>query len=338
MTGLAAAPDLAHAKDTYVIHLSNNYVGNDWRQQMERVAVASVNKGPLEGRVELIVENAESTVEAQINSLNNIIRQKPDATLVDAASATALNPTIRKVCDAGILVVTFDQLATEPCALAVTADWDRIPTVMAEWIAEQIGGKGNVIVDRGLAGTPIAAQIVAACENVIASYPDIKIVGYYNADYALGPEKTGVASTLAANPQVDGVLGIAYGTGAMEALREAGRPLVPVVGFSYNVSAVTCAQTEDAVCMLGSNPTYLSSEAIRHAVDVLDSGERPQERMHILNSDFLTTHPFDPKLYPDSIIKKIEIGVNAFPDLAPALTVPISPDWVDITPEEASGT
>src|SRR6187200_3327285 len=72
-----------HAEDKkpYVIYLSNNFVGNDWRQQMQRVAQVSVDKGPLKGRVELHIEVAEGTVQAQINSLNNIIRAKPDAIL-----------------------------------------------------------------------------------------------------------------------------------------------------------------------------------------------------------------------------------------------------------------
>src|SRR4029078_8990509 len=95
----------AEKKDKYTIYLSNNFVGNNCGQQMQRVAQVSVDKGPLKGRVELHIEVAEGTVQAQINSLNNIIRQKRDAILVDASSDTALNPTIKKACDAGILVI-----------------------------------------------------------------------------------------------------------------------------------------------------------------------------------------------------------------------------------------
>ncbi|TGQ03341.1 sugar ABC transporter substrate-binding protein, partial [Mesorhizobium sp. M2E.F.Ca.ET.219.01.1.1] len=74
-TMMAAGVQTGHAEDKkpYTIYLSNNFVGNDWRQQMERVATVSVNKGPLKGRVDLKIENVENTVQAQINSLNNII-------------------------------------------------------------------------------------------------------------------------------------------------------------------------------------------------------------------------------------------------------------------------
>ncbi len=268
----ASKPADAQEKKPYTIYLSNNFVGNDWRQQMERVAKVSVDKGPLKGRVDLHIENVENTVQAQINSLNNIIRQKPDAILVDAASDSALNPTIKKACDAGIVVISFDQAVTEPCAYAVASDWNRIPAVLAEWMAKQLNGKGNVIVDRGLAGAPISAQLQGGYEKVLEKYPDIKVVGYYNGEYALGPEQSGVASLLAANPQIDGVLTQGYGSGAIQALKDAGRPVVPVTAFSYNVAALACVQTEGAKCILGSNPAYLSSEAIKLAVDILDTG------------------------------------------------------------------
>ena len=187
---------------------------------------------------------------------------------------------------------------TEPCAYALDSDWDRIPAVLAEWMAEQLGGKGKVFVDRGLAGAPISAQLQEGYEKVLEKYPDIEVIGYYNGEYALGPEQAGVASLLAANPQVDGVLTQGYGTGAMKALQDAGRPIVPVTAFSYNVSGARLRQTEGAKCILGSNPAYLSSEAIKLAVDILD-GNKPAERHVLVNGDFLTTDPFKSKLYPD---------------------------------------
>lgn len=334
LTGLSAP---GFAQDPYVIYLSNNFVGNDWRQQMERVAVVSVNKGPLEGRVDLRVENVENTVQAQINSLNNIIRQEPDAIVIDAASDSALNPTIRRACDAGIVVVSFDQTVTEPCAYSLASDWEMIPAVMAEWLVDQIGGEGKVIVDRGLAGAPISAQLQEGYEAVLNQHPGIEIVGYFNSEYALGPEQAGVAALLAANPEIDGILTQGYGSGAIQALQDAGRPLVPVTAFSYNVSALVCAETETP-CILGSNPAYLSSEAIKLAVEILDTGVRPEQREVVVRGDFVTTHPFESELYPEAGMLEIVVGETAFPDQPPGLTLPITPDWVEITAEEAAGS
>jgi len=335
---LGAAQGVAAADKKYTIYLSNNFVGNDWRQQMERVAGVSVNKGPLAGRVDLKIENVENSVQAQINSLNNIIRTKPAAILIDAGSAEALNPTIKKACDAGIVVISFDQVVSEPCAYALESDWSRIPAVLAEWMAKQLGGKGKVFVDRGLAGAPISAQLENGYLEVLKKYPDIKVIGNYNGEYALGPEQAGVASLLAAHSEVDGILTQGYGTGAMKALADAGRKVVPVTAFSYNGTAVACAQTVGAKCILGSNPAFLSSEAIKLAVDILDGKPKPAGRHVLVYGDFLSTDPIKSELYPDAVFQKIEIGKNAFPDLPPGLTLPITPGWVDITAKEAAGS
>ena len=246
---------------------------------MERVAEVSVNKGPLAGRVDLRIENVENTVQAQINSLNNIIRQKPDAILVDAGSGQRAEPDDQE----GLRrrhrrhqLRPDRHRALRLCASPPTGTASR--RCMAEWMATQLGGKGNVIVDRGLAGAPISAQLQDGFEKVLAEHPDIEVVGYYNGEYALGPEQSGVAALLAANPQIDGMLTQGYGSGAIQALKDAGRPIVPVVAFSYNVSALACARDRGAKCILGSNPAYLSSEAIKLAVDILDTGNEAGRR------------------------------------------------------------
>lgn len=332
-----AAPQ-AKAAEKYTIYLSNNFLGNDWRQQMERVAKVAVKKGPLAGRVDLRIENVETTVQAQINSLNNIIRRNPDAILVDAGSGTALNPTLKRACAKGILVISFDQVVTEPCAYKLQSNWNAIPRVLAAWLAIQLKGKGEVFMDLGLAGAPISAQIANGYKAVLKKYPGIKVIGTFNGNYALGPEQSGVASLLSAHPEVDGILTQGYGSGALKALKQAGHKPVPVTAFSYNVSAVTCVQTKGAKCILGANPAYLSAEAIKLAVEVLD-GKKPNKPRNIyLYTPYLTTHVVPVKGYGFSTMQKIVVGKTAFPNLPGGLTLPISPSWVQITPQEAAGS
>jgi ribose transport system substrate-binding protein len=205
-------------------------------------------------------------------------------------------------------------------------------------MAVQLNGKGKVFIDRGLAGAPISAALVKGYLDVLKKYPGIEVIGNYNGEYALGPEQAGVAALLAAHPEVDGILTQGYGTGAIKALQDAGRKIVPVTAFSYNVAAVTCAQTPGAKCILGSNPAYLSSEAIKLAVDILDGKPKPADRHILVYGDFVTTDPIKSALYPDAVMDKIEIGKNAFPDGAPGLTLPVTPSWVDITAKDASGS
>lgn len=321
----------------YSIYISNNFVGNDWRQQMLKSAQIAVTKPPLLGRVDLKIENAEQTTQAQINSLNNIIRTHPDAILIDLSSATALNPTIEKACKAGIVVITFDQITTDDCAYGIETDWKKGADLEAEWMVTKLGGKGKVLVDRGLAGAPVSVSLVQGYEDYLKKFPGIEIVGYFNGDYSLGPEQAGVANLLAAHSEVDGVLVQGYGAGAIKAMQDAGRKIVPITGSACNLSAVRCAQTPGASCFLASNPPYLSAEAIKLAVAVLDGKSQPEKHIFV-SSPFLTTDPIQSKLYPGVVMEKIEIGKNAFPDRSPGLFLPFSPDWMEIKPQELGGS
>jgi len=333
---LNAPAQAANTGKPYLIYLSNNFAGNDWRQQMLRSAELATKNGPLAGRVELRIENTANTVEAQIASLNNIIRSRPSAILIDAGSATALDPVIKRACDAGIVVVSFDQPVTAPCAYKVAADWPWIARVTAEWLCKMLHGKGDILMDRGLAGAPNATTFVNGYEAVLKHFPGIKVVGYFNGNYAIGPEQAGVASQLAVHPKIDGVLTQGYGTGAIKAEQEAGRPVVPVTAVSYNGTAVVCAQTPGAKCILGVNPAWISAEGLRVAVEVLDH-HPPATNDLPFHAPFLTTDPITSDLSPGTKFEQIDLGKNAYPNLPPGLTLPISPDWMTITAKEAAG-
>jgi ribose transport system substrate-binding protein len=341
VAGLAAAatsPSLA-ADKKYTIYLSNGLIGNDWLQQMQRSAEVAVKKAPLADRVDLHIETVENSAQAQINSLNNIIAAKPDAILVHAASLDALNPTIEAACAAGIVVISFSQVVTAPCPYKLNTNWDSVNHDIPTWLANVLGGKGKIIVDRGLPGSPISEASNKEIERVMKQFPDIEIVGWYTSNYALGDEQAGVASLLAANPQIDGILTAGYGTGAIQALKDAGRPLVPIVMFAYNGSATECATEKEPglKCFIYTHPPYLSAEAIKLAVDVLD-GHPPASKTVLGDYPRLTTDIVKGDFSPGSDLRKLEIGVNVFPDLPPGLVLPASPDWVNITAQEAAGT
>ena len=336
---MAAMPGHTEDKKPYVIYLSNNFVGNDWRQQMERVANVAVNKGPLKGRVDLKIENAEGTVQAQINSLNNIIRQKPAAILIDASSAEALNPTIKKACDAGIVVVSFDQTVSAECAYKLHSDFDIMANNQAEWMASMLGGKGKVLMDRGLAGAPISEQFeknFGAVLQEISRHRDRRLF----QRQLCRRSRTGgrcQPACRASGSRWHLLAGLRHRRhqGAAECRPAAGadrrrrlqwhrrhlrrRPRAPSAGW--------------APIRLRYRPRRSSSRSTSST----PARSRPT-RTVLFNSPGLTTDMVDAKYAPNSSAVKIELGKTVFPDLAPGLSLPVSPSWVEITPKEASGT
>ncbi|MFN0315702.1 MAG: substrate-binding domain-containing protein [Burkholderiales bacterium] len=331
------AADEAKPSKPYLIYLSNNYIDNDWRVQMVKTAEVAARKPPLKGKVDLKVVISQNTVQAQINDLNNMIRAKPAAILVDAGSGTALNETIARACAQGILVLSFDQIVTAPCAYKVQSNWDVIPHVVGAWVAAMLKGKGEVAVDRGLPSAPLAQLMLKAYETELGKHPGIKIVGYFNGNFNPGAEQAGVASILAAHPNLAAAITDNVGTSAWQAFAQAGKKTAIVTGYASNGALVTCAKTKDLHCFFGSNSPSLSAEAMKVAVDILD-GIRPHKPGDVLlDTPYFSTDPIKIPGYEHIKVQQIVLGENAFADQAAGLGLPVSPAWVQISPAEVAG-
>ncbi len=317
----------AAATTPYQIYLSNNFVGNDWRVQMQKEATVAATMAPFAGKVQLHIVDAPGTVTGQIASLQAIVQRKPAAILIDASSPSALNPVIQQACSQGIVVVNFDQVTTAPCAYKIFSNFTLGEQLSAKWLVAQLHGKGNVIEDQGLPGVPISLQIDQAWTSVLKNYPKIQVVDYYTGDYALGPEQQGVANLVAGlgSTPLNGILTQGYCTGAIKALQAAHHPLVPMLCQAYNQTFVALATQKGASGFIMANPAWLSVLAMQTAVNVL-SGQHPAK------VDELTPPCFykGGKSPAGAMCEPIKVGVNAFPNLSPNLTLPPSPPFMNI--------
>jgi ribose transport system substrate-binding protein len=314
------------------MYLANPFVGNDWRVQMQNDAKILAQKPPLKGRVDLHIDNgAGNTVPAQISSLNNIIATRPDAILLEAASSAGSNAVVKRACSQGILVVSFDSVATAPCAWKVSANWDFIAKTNAEWLAKSIHYKGNVFVDHGIAGVALADQLYNGAIKVFKKYSGVHVVGTFYSNFALGPEQSGVASLLTAHPNVDGVYTEGYGVGAMRAFKNAGHKQVPVAAYSYNITTVTCLKLH-VPCLAAATPAWISGLAMKLAVQALDGKISKAPRTYFNPTTFYETNGVK---VPGANIFPIKVGVTAFPNQPNGLFVPVSAPWANITPHES---
>ncbi len=66
-----------------------------------------------------VFTTADKEVPTQAAQIQNLILQGYNAIVIDAASPEALNGAVKQACDAGIVVVSFDGIVTEPCAYRV---------------------------------------------------------------------------------------------------------------------------------------------------------------------------------------------------------------------------
>lgn len=138
----------------YVVALCNYSIGNSWRAQMEQEFVSEAEKLKSEGVVsEYYITNSNEDINKQISDMQDLITKKVDAIVITAASPTALAPVVEEATEAGIKVVSFDNVVdTDEQVATVGIDETEFGRIGAEWLAEKLDGKGKIIVLNGIAG------------------------------------------------------------------------------------------------------------------------------------------------------------------------------------------
>jgi ribose transport system substrate-binding protein len=290
----------------------------------------------------LQIVNAQNTAQAQIASLNSIIETRPNAILVDDGAGPALNPVIQRACAEHILVVSFDNPVTAPCAYKVSQDMYHGQVVVGQWMDWALHNKGKIFVDRGLPGAPVSAQIQNGfMKGLGIGGGSVSVAGQYNGNYAPGPEQQGISQLLAGSKDVNGVMTQGYCQPAFKAFQNAGiKALPPTTCYGYNGELVACAKDHAKCAILTGSPEVVQI-AMKTALDALDGAAKPPTSKTIPVPMTLYTSSsagFHPKQNPVNVkIDNIVLGKNAYPQLAPGLALPFSLPQYAITAKQAAG-
>jgi ribose transport system substrate-binding protein len=214
------------------IAFSNNYAGNSWRQAM-LADYGAVTRSAVAARIIAAADvftTADKEVPTQAAQIQNLILQGYDAIVLNAASPSALNGAVRQACAAGIVVVSFDGIVTEPCAYRVVVDYREMGRQEVEHLAQLAPHGGNLLEIRGLAGTSIDEAIHAGIQDGIKGHPNFRIVAAVAGDWDQTTAQKAVATVLPSLPAVVGVVDQGGdGYGAAQAFAAAHRPVPTII-------------------------------------------------------------------------------------------------------------
>lgn len=213
------------------IAFSNSYAGNSFRQVMvkswQQVTEKAIADKIIAGAT---VVSANNNVTEQAAQVQNMILEGYNAIAILAGSDTALNGVVKDACAAGIVVVAFAGLVTEPCAYTVDYNWSSYGSQEVDYVAKALGGKGNLLEIRGIAGDSVDKAISDGIHAAAAKYPDLKIVATVYGQWTATVAQKEVATILPSLPQVDAVVDQGGdGFGAAEAFKAARRKLPIIV-------------------------------------------------------------------------------------------------------------
>ncbi|MDR3470313.1 MAG: substrate-binding domain-containing protein [Devosia sp.] len=232
LTAVLAASTAYADTSSARIAFSNNYAGNSWRQAMLKsydIVTKKAVSDKLVGAADVFT-TADQEVPTQAAQIQNLILQGYNAIVIDAGSPDALNGAVKQACDAGITVVSFDGIVTEPCAYRVVVDFEAMGKQEVEQMAKFQPKGGNLLEIRGLAGTSIDDAIHKGILEGVAAHPEFKIVNSVTGNWDQTTAQKAVATVLPSLPDIVGIVDQGGdGYGAAQAFAAAGKPRPTII-------------------------------------------------------------------------------------------------------------
>jgi len=280
LDGGVALADTADKK----IALSNNYAGNSWRQAMlrswDKVTKQAVGDGIVAAADPFTT--AENQVTEQAAQIQNLVLQGYDAIVLNAASPDALNGAVKEACDAGVTVVSFDGIVTEPCAWRIAVDFKQMGKDEVIYLKDKLPSGGNVLEIRGLAGVFVDDEISKGIHEGVAENAQFKIVGSVHGDWDQAKAQAAVAGILPSLP--DDIVAVVTqggdGYGAAQAFKAAGRPMPLIIMGNRQDELAWWKEQKDASgyeTMSVSIAPGVSTLAFWVAQQILDGKEVPKD-------------------------------------------------------------
>ncbi len=236
----------------WTIGYASSYAGNTWRAAvMDRLQNEIIPKWQALGLIdEVIITQSNLNDSTQIQQMRQLVDQGVDAIIVCCSNPTALNATVEYAYQQGVPVFSGIGYLTSPYAINSSANFVVGGRMMGEWMANEIGGEGNVLVVEGIPGASASDSQNVGIQAALAEAPGISIVGQVAGMWTDQVAQAEIQRWLATNPgQLDGIIiQSASELGALRALQQSGREMVPF----------TIGSELGALCYWRNNPDFVS--------------------------------------------------------------------------------
>jgi ribose transport system substrate-binding protein len=308
LVAVAGTAAQATSQQNFVLGMSNTLVGNGWREGM----LCSIRAEALaSGKVSKVIEAHRQTDTAgQIADIRNLISAGVNALIINPSNAAALKPIAAQATARGIKVVFVDQYVPAPGAYNATNDQVLYGRLGAEWLFKKLGGSGNVVEMRGIAGVPADTDRHKGFQQALKKYPNIKVAKsvFTGWSYATGGKQ--MLDILNSGVKVDGVWTSGIDYTVVNAFKTAGKPYVPIVGadnagYVRQLRALGSKLPGSAV----TNPSSIGGVGTAVALRLLENKSAPKwvkltPQVWTWPKDRATINKFvTPGLSPDSSVQ-----------------------------------
>ena len=188
----------------------------------------------------MIITQSNLDDATQIQQMRQLVDQGVDAIIVCCSNPTALNQSVKYAHDKGVPYFLVDRLSDFALCVNSSDNYQLAGYQVGKWMADELRGKGNVMVVEGIPGTSGSDSQDRGMKAGLATAPGIKVVGDVAGMWTDQVAQGEVQKWLATNPgELDGiVVQSAAEIGVLRALQQSGRKMVPVASAA---SLALCA-------------------------------------------------------------------------------------------------
>ncbi|MFE1454220.1 substrate-binding domain-containing protein [Streptomyces sp. NPDC058735] len=289
--GLAAVVTVAIVGATSFLHngsspagtpkvgLSLSTLNNPFFVQIRAGAQAEAKKR----NVDLTVTDAQNDASQQANQLQNFTSSRLDAIIVNPVDSDAAGNSVKAAGKADIPVVAVDRTVDDAAVDTLVAS-DNVAggELAAKSLAEKLGGKGEIVILQGQAGTSAARERAQGFANGLKAYPGIKVVARQPADFDRTKGLDVMSNLLQAHPDVRGVIAAndEMALGAIKALGSKAGTSVSVVGFDGTPDGLKAVAGGTLYASVAQQPSQLGRIAVDNALRALE-GKKVEETVKV---------------------------------------------------------
>lgn len=174
--------------------------------------------------VEVIFKSAEGSLDNEISIIENFIEQGVDCILVDPIDAAGVIPVFQEAYEAGIPVVSIGNFVDTEYNYNVLYNDYEDTYCIGKYVAEKIGGEGDVALIYGNSGNYCSDQRQAGFEAAMAEYPNINLIAQ-PADFDATKGMTIAADLMNAYPNLKAIHSVSDSVsyGILQAMEAAGK-------------------------------------------------------------------------------------------------------------------
>jgi len=315
----------------YKVYNALSYSGNAWADSAANMIHALAVTPPYDKMVEFTKTISGNDISKHLSDLQSMIDAGADAIIMYPLSPTAYNSLMAKADSAGCKIFCYDGTICNESAYNISYITSGVGQDTAQFIANEIGGKGKIFMNGGVSGTTTDKIQVDSAKSVFKKYPQIEIVAQYWSNWDPVQSKANTLKALAGNPDVTGIWSEDGEYGVVQALESSGHEMIPVSGNQANgfMWQMKKYSGQGLRGIASGSPTMCGAYAFKLAMELLQGTLDDSTLPHNVQ----IPHPWAPydqlKLGDPADVS----SGNYFPlDVVPAVYF-VGLDYPDLTPE-----